>query len=730
MYAGTDGGASCGGAGDAAVGVDGDAVTYCFVVTNTGDTTLTDVLVDDVTLSPAVDQDDMSVRSGDLASLLPGETVVLYLETAITATLTNTASTSATAPVGADPTDSDTADVTMVAPAITVDKTVYAGHDGGAGCAGAGESVAGEDSDAVTYCFRVDNTGDVAVTDVRLTDPLLDGGVDETDVVVTAGDLGSLPAGESLEGYVESTISGPLLNTVTAAATAPAGPDPADTDTASVSVLAPGITLDKTVYEGDDAGASCPGSPSVTVLPGDTVTYCFEVINSGETPLDVAIDDPSLSIDETDMTVLSGSLSGLGPGDTVLTHVTAAHGTDLLNTATATGTSPAGARPSVEDDASVNVVDPDLGLSKTVYLGHDDGASCEGAESAAGEDGAAVTYCFVVENRGDVTLTDVLVDDGDLGIDQDDLSLLSGSLASLPAGDRVIAYVEVSIDGSLVNTATASATAPAGPDPTDTDTASVTELVPGLTVDKTVYAAADDGASCAGAGDLATGESGRPLTWCFSVTNTGEVELDIELDDAVLGLTESDMTLLSGSLTGVAPGDTAVLYAEGAIDSDLTNTVTATGTTAAGTAVSDRDDAQVDEVAPAIRVDKTVYLGTDSGASCAGSDQVAGEHGSAVTYCFVVTNTGDVPVSDVTVDDPQLGIGETDMDVVSGDLTRLAPGEQAVLAHEATITGDLVNTATATAVPLDADGVALSAPTTVSDDDQATVDLLVPGIAL
>ena len=40
--------------------------------------------------------------------------------------------------------------------------------------------------------------------------------------------------------------------------------------------------------------------------------------------------------------------------------------------------------------------------------------------------------------------------------------------------------------------------------------------------------------------------------------------------------------------------------------------------------------------------------------------------GSAVTYCFVVTNTGDTYLNDITIDDAELGINVTSLILVSG----------------------------------------------------------------
>ncbi len=72
---------------------------------------------------------------------------------------------------------------------------------------------------------------------------------------------------------------------------------------------APDIVLEKTVLDG--AGGACPGTEGddelVTTVAGGTVTYCFRVVNTGDTSLSpVTIDDPDLGIDQDDMTLVSG----------------------------------------------------------------------------------------------------------------------------------------------------------------------------------------------------------------------------------------------------------------------------------------------------------------------------------------------------------------------------------------------------------------------------------------
>src|SRR5699024_2494238 len=93
------------------------------------------------------------------------------------------------------------------------------------------------------------------------------------------------------------------------------------------------------------------------------------------------------------------------------------------NTATTTGTTPAGGTVIDTDDVTVLVpAAPQIDLVKT-------GALAEGAAGVAGDD---VVYSFVVTNTGNVTLTDVTV--------ADDLEGLSAiAYGAWPAATGVLA---------------------------------------------------------------------------------------------------------------------------------------------------------------------------------------------------------------------------------------------------------------------------------------------------
>ncbi|MDH5607299.1 MAG: sortase, partial [Anaerolineae bacterium] len=296
-------------------------------------------------------------------------------------------------------------------------------------------------------------------------------------------------------------------------------------------------------------------------------------------------------------------------------------------------------------------------------------------------------------------------------------------------------YYESTITADLLNTASTTANPtdsggvdiPGLTDPTDNDTAEVALFAPAITIAKTVYLGTDSGASCPG-GELASGVSGTAVTYCFVVTNTGDTYLDtVTISDTDLGITHTDMTLLSGS-TPLAPLATLVYYYESTITADLLNTAstTANPTDSGGVDIpgltdpTDNDTAEIALFAPAILLNKTVYAGHDSGASCPGVEIVNGALGANITYCFTVTNTGDTYLDTVTISDSDLGITHTDMTLLSGS-TPLAPAASLVYYYETTITGALINTASVSANPTDSGGVDIPGLTNPSDDDTAQI---------
>ena len=362
--------------------------------------------------------------------------------------------------------------------------------------------------------------------------------------------------------------------------------------------------------------------------------------------------------------------------------------------------------------------------------------------------GDTITYTIVISNVGTAPATGATVSDTlPANTTWADNVTIAPPSAGGTAGTPPIIASGMTVDaGSRVTvtfTVTVNTPLPAGVD-TITNMAcvssaeistpicdTVTDTVEGPAIElaKTVYLGHDGGAGCPGS-ESVTGANGADVTYCFEVTNTGNTYLDdITIDDADLGIDETQMTLLRGSMP-LALGDNLVYYYEGTIRGDLVNTAKTEGnpTDADGNDLpgmdnpTDDDPAEVYEWGPAIELAKTVYLGHDGGAGCPGSESVTGANGADVTYCFEVTNTGNTYLDDITIDDADLGIDETQMTLLRGSTsTSLAPGDNLVYYYEGTIRRKLVNTARTEGTPTNAEGTPIPGLEKPTDDDTAEV---------
>jgi uncharacterized repeat protein (TIGR01451 family) len=191
--------------------------------------------------------------------------------------------------------------------------------------------------------------------------------------------------------------------------------------------------------------------------------------------------------------------------------------------------------------------------------------------------GSAAQFSVTVTNSGDITLTQVAVTD----------ALAPNCARTLPdIGPKLTQTYTCTlvVTDDLVNTAGVSGqallgAAPAGPPLTDSDTAAV--RVPKITLQKTV---GDAPGVCAPTNTL-TVDVGDTVYYCYRVTNTGNVPIDLhDLDDDKLGdLLEPDLTL------ALAPGASVDTVAAGlAITAslDITTTNVATWTGRTGSAVA------------------------------------------------------------------------------------------------------------------------------------------------
>ena len=231
-------------------------------------------------------------------------------------------------------------------------------------------------------------------------------------------------------------------------------------------------------------------------------------------------------------------------------------------------------------------------------------------------------------------------------------------------------------------------------------------LIPDVAIDKRV--ALGSGVDCATAVEKVSWTNGAAVTWCFRITNTGQVELqNVQLSDPLLGVSQQ----IAGSLA--AGQNTGWIAIDGTIAGSHINTATVTGLPVNGRPpVSAADDAEVEEIAPPLELLKTVRLGTPGdGGQCPGVELVEGFVGDAVVYCFEIRNNGQTVIDNVRLRDDQLGI---DLEVAA----QLASGQSVFYSAASTIGGALTNTAWAS-------GRVPTGPMTgtVANPDTAVVDL-------
>ncbi len=427
---------------------------------------------------------------------------------------------------------------------------------------------------------------------------------------------------------------------------------------------------------------------------GDRIDYAFTVTNTGTVTLTgVTLADPKPGLSEIEFGVWPGAPGVLAPGASV--HATASYllteadvsDGEVANVAATSGLPPAGAAVTDESPALVVLPEPAPGIDLVK----------NGAVN-----GSSIDYTFTVTNTGNTVLTGVSITDELDGISEIVYGTWPGAAGVLAPGQSVTAtatYVITQADrdaGEVVNTATATGTPPSGPDVSDEDGhEQPLPAAPGIQLVKT------------GAVD------GSAIDYTFTVTNTGNVTLtSVNVADELEGLSEIVYGTWPGEAGVLAPGQSVTATATYVItqaDRDagaVVNTATATGTPPSGPNVSDEDDHEQPLVpSPAIQLVKTGSL-TDG----------------TIAYEFMVTNTGNVTLSGVSIADELQGLSEIVFGTWPGEAGVLAPGQSVTATASYRVTdadraaGSVTNSATATGLPpagpavADEDGVEVSTP--------------------
>ncbi|MBU4234741.1 MAG: DUF11 domain-containing protein [Proteobacteria bacterium] len=620
----------------------GDAITWTYVVSNTGNTTLTNVTVtDDKIAGAGIHCPNDGNTDNIIATLAIGASATCSATgTAASGQYANLGTAIGTPPVGANVTDTDPSHYFGSSPALTIEKATN-GQDADTGT---GPYI--ETGNAVTWTYVVSNTGNSPLTNISVTDNIInianincpaDGNTDNIIASMAAGTSATCSA-------TGIALAGQYTNIGTAIGTPPVGANVTDTDPSHYFGSSPALTIEKAT-NGQDADTGT----GPLVETGNAVTWTYFVSNTGNTTLtNVTVTDDKIAgagIHCPNDGNTDNIISTLAAGASATCSATGIAATgQYANIGTATGTPPVG--------ANIIATDPSHYFGSSPALTIEKATNGQDADSGTGpytETGNAVTWTYVVENTGNttlanVTVTDDIVNSTDIHCPND--GNIDNIIATLAVGaSATCSATGIAAPGQYANIGTAIGTPPIGANVNATDPSHYFGSSPALTIEK-----ATNGQDA----DSGTGpyiETGNAVTWTYVVENTGNTTLaNVTVTDDKINSTDIHCPADGNTdniIATLAAGASATCSATGiAAPGQYANLGTAIGTPPVGAIVTATDPSNYFGSTPAITIEKATN----------GQDADSGtgpyiETGNAVTWSFVVSNTGNTALTNVTVTD-------------------------------------------------------------------------------
>jgi uncharacterized repeat protein (TIGR01451 family) len=559
----------------------GQAINYSYLLTNSGNVTLSGPF--------SVSDDKATVTCPATASLAPGASLTCTATYPITqddldaGSVTNTAQAKAFFGQTEILSDQEQATVTATqTPGLSLVKTA----------APANYATVGQ---SISYNYEVTNSGNVT-----LSGPF---SVTDDKATVTCPATASLAPGASLTCTATYLVTQADLDagSITNTATASNGAVTSQPDTETVYATAhPNLGLVKSA------------TPATYSAVNDTISYEYELTNIGN----VALSAPFAVTDDKASVTCPQTPNPLPVGGTLIctaSHLVTQADLDagfITNTASATAQHGGNLVTSNEAAATVSAVaSPALAIDKSVQ---------ESAYAAVGDE---LHYSYVVRNAGNVTLhAAITVNDDKAAVTCPDLPV--GGLAPGASITCEATYIVTQADldaGSLTNIA--SATDGVNTSPTDTVTVPATQN-PSLALVKTASPATYSAA-------------GQAINYSYLLTNSGNVTLS-----GPFSVSDDKATVTCPATASLAPGASLTCTATYPITQDdldagsVTNTAQAKAFFGQTEILSDQEQATVTATqTPGLSLVKT--------AAPANYATV----GQSISYNYEVTNSGNVTLS-------------------------------------------------------------------------------------
>ncbi len=585
----------------------GSAVTWTYTVVNTGDVRLTGIQVSD-NRGPQVVCPRTALDSGE--SMTCSATAA-----ALEGAYENTGTVTATPPCGQ--------------PVSAQDSSHYTG--GGTAALGLVKLLNGQDVAAppgpalplnqpITWTYRVTNTGQVALSGVSVTD---------SRGVTVSCPRATLQPGESMDCTGAGTVQAcGYENVGLATGKTSSGQQVNAVDLSYYTgQIAPRIEI-QTAVNGQDADIA-PG-PSITV--GSMATLSYLVTNTGNVAL------TGVRVSEESGAIVTCPKTSLQPGEVMACFaMRAVTEGPSANRGLVTADPPCGAAVSSSDPTHYTG-GGNTGLQLQKLINGQD-AAWPGPSVPVGQ---PVVFTYTVTNTGQVSVNTLRVTDDDPSLVPD-----CGGKTTLQPGESATCTARGTTRAcQYVNLARATAQSASGP-----VSAADSSFYNGTFEAKVQFETSVNGndADTAPGVTLAAGSNAR---WTYRVTNSGQAELrNVRVSDDQ-GIVSCAQAVLAAGATLTCSVDS--LVQEGAFG--------ATGMVTADPPCGSTLSAQ----------DPTYYFGERSGVQLQkftnGQDGPTLTPGQAITWTYIVLNSGNTALSSVTVtDDRQVQ--------VSCPKTALQPGE-------------------------------------------------------
>lgn len=399
----------------------GTAVEWSYLVTNTGTLTLTNVTV--------TDSGQIAVTCPKTA-LEPGESM-----TCVAGGIAQPCQYSNTATASGQPSSGE--------PVSAVDQSFYYGQHHAA--IRIDKRLNGEDApnapgpsitvgSTLQWTFIATNTGDVALTDVTVTD-------DRAGAVTCP--KSTLAVGESMTCTASGlALPGPQRNVASVTGKPPCGDEVPDSDANYYVGVNPGINIEKLIngQDADDAAHAVPLSA------GDPIMWSFVVTNTGDVTLE------SVGVSDSQLALIQCPKNALAAGESMTCiGASSALAGSHCNIATATGISP--------QDVTVTATDSACYVGSSAAISIEKKTNGVDADTPPGPEvpvESMVSWTYVLTNTGDVRLANVVVSDN-RGV------VVTCPKTTLEPGESMTCTASgIAVQGQYSNIGTAFGTPPSG----------------------------------------------------------------------------------------------------------------------------------------------------------------------------------------------------------------------------------------------------------------------------